>query len=90
MRVRLGTARPERTTTAYGLDLEEEAGRLRVGRAGVRGNRAGCVQAGRALWADTLGPTKSDGATYLKSLASNTRAMIDGVTGGAITCSLPS
>ncbi len=48
------------------------------------------AKVGRALWADTLGPAKSDGATYLKSLASNTRAMVDGVTAGAVTCSLPS
>jgi ABC-type Zn uptake system ZnuABC Zn-binding protein ZnuA len=48
------------------------------------------AKVGRALWADTLGPARSDGATYLESLASNTRAMVDGVTAGAVTCSLPS
>jgi ABC-type Zn uptake system ZnuABC Zn-binding protein ZnuA len=48
------------------------------------------AKVGHALWADTLGPARSDGATYLKSLASNTRAMIDGVTAGAVTCKLPS
>jgi len=44
---------------------------------------------GKALWADTLGPEGSDGATYLESIASNTRAMIDGVSGGAVSCTLP-
>jgi zinc/manganese transport system substrate-binding protein len=44
---------------------------------------------GKALWADTLGPEGSDGATYLASIVSNTKAMVDGVTGGAVTCSLP-
>ena len=44
---------------------------------------------GRQLWADSLGPRGSDGATYLGSIASNTRAMVDGVTRGAVSCSLP-
>jgi ABC-type Zn uptake system ZnuABC Zn-binding protein ZnuA len=44
---------------------------------------------GRPLWADTLGPHGSDGATYLQSIASNTDAMVDGVTGGAVSCALP-
>jgi zinc/manganese transport system substrate-binding protein len=45
---------------------------------------------GRPLWADSLGPAGSDGATYLASLASNTRAMVGGLTGGAVACRLPS
>ena len=48
------------------------------------------AKVGRALWADTLGPSGSDGATYLQSLASNTRAIVDGVTEGQASCSLPS
>jgi zinc/manganese transport system substrate-binding protein len=44
---------------------------------------------GEELWADTLGPEGSEGDTYLRSIASNTRAMVDGVTGGAVSCSLP-
>jgi zinc/manganese transport system substrate-binding protein len=43
---------------------------------------------GRPLWADSLGPAGSDGATYLGSLASNTRALVDGLTGGAVSCRL--
>jgi ABC-type Zn uptake system ZnuABC Zn-binding protein ZnuA len=43
---------------------------------------------GRSLWADSLGPAGSDGATYLASLASNTRALVGGLTGGAVACRL--
>jgi zinc/manganese transport system substrate-binding protein len=45
---------------------------------------------GTPLWADSLGPTRSDGSTYLKTLAANTRALAHGFTGGALTCRLPS
>jgi ABC-type Zn uptake system ZnuABC Zn-binding protein ZnuA len=41
---------------------------------------------GKALWADTLGPEGSDGATYIDSIASNTAALVDGFSGGAISC----
>jgi ABC-type Zn uptake system ZnuABC Zn-binding protein ZnuA len=41
---------------------------------------------GRALWADTLGPADSDGATYIESIQSNTAALVDGLTGGAKQC----
>jgi len=41
---------------------------------------------GRALWADTLGPAGSDGATYVDSIASNTAALVDGFSGGQISC----
>jgi ABC-type Zn uptake system ZnuABC Zn-binding protein ZnuA len=44
---------------------------------------------GRPLWADTLGPEGSSGATYLRSIADNTDAMVEGVTGGAVSCELP-
>jgi len=41
---------------------------------------------GRPLWADTLGPADSDGATYIESIQSNTAALVDGLTGGAEQC----
>jgi ABC-type Zn uptake system ZnuABC Zn-binding protein ZnuA len=41
---------------------------------------------GKALWADTLGPPGSDGGTYVASIAANTRALVDGFTGGAVAC----
>ena len=44
---------------------------------------------GRPLWADTLGPEGSDGATYVASIASNTRAIAAGLSGGAVRCDLP-
>jgi ABC-type Zn uptake system ZnuABC Zn-binding protein ZnuA len=44
---------------------------------------------GKALWADTLGPPGSDGETYLESIASNTRAIASGLSGGTVDCALP-
>ena len=41
---------------------------------------------GKPLWADTLGPEGSDGATYVDSIASNTAALVDGFSGGSIAC----
>jgi ABC-type Zn uptake system ZnuABC Zn-binding protein ZnuA len=47
------------------------------------------AEIGKPLWADTLGPRGSDGDTYLKSIASNTRSIVDGLSGGTVTCTLP-
>ena len=47
------------------------------------------ARVGKALWADTLGPAGSDGDTYLKSIAANTHAIADGLSGGAVRCRLP-
>jgi ABC-type Zn uptake system ZnuABC Zn-binding protein ZnuA len=44
------------------------------------------ARVGHPLWADTLGPRGSDGATYAASIASNTAALVDGFTGGAVRC----
>jgi len=41
---------------------------------------------GGALWADTLGPEGSGGATYVESIQSNTAALVDGLTGGERQC----
>jgi ABC-type Zn uptake system ZnuABC Zn-binding protein ZnuA len=41
---------------------------------------------GDALWADTLGPKGSSGATYVASIASNTAAIVSGLSGGAVDC----
>ena len=43
---------------------------------------------GEALWADTLGAEDSGGATYVGSIQSNTEAIVDGLTGGAVQCRL--
>jgi ABC-type Zn uptake system ZnuABC Zn-binding protein ZnuA len=45
------------------------------------------AKVGAALWADTLGPPGSDGATYVQSIESNTKALVDGFTGGVARCS---
>ena len=44
---------------------------------------------GRPLWADALGPAGSNGATYIESIASNTRALVEGFTAGREKCALP-
>ena len=44
---------------------------------------------GDALYADTLGPAGSGGATYLGAVAANTRAIAAGLSGGALSCALP-
>jgi ABC-type Zn uptake system ZnuABC Zn-binding protein ZnuA len=47
------------------------------------------AEVGEELWADTLGPEGSTGVTYVDSIASNTRALVTGFTGGEQSCSLP-
>ncbi len=47
------------------------------------------ARVGRPLWADSLGPADSDGATYEGSIRANTSAIVEGLTGGAKTCSFP-
>ena len=42
---------------------------------------------GRALWADSLGPAGSSGDTYAGSIAANTEAIVDGLSGGRAHCS---
>lgn len=46
------------------------------------------ARVGKELWADTLGPAGSSGATYLRAMAFNTAALVDGLTGGERTCSI--
>jgi zinc/manganese transport system substrate-binding protein len=41
---------------------------------------------GAPLWADTLGPEGSSGATYIDSIAANTAAIVDGLSGGSEHC----
>lgn len=43
---------------------------------------------GAELWADTLGPEGSDGATYIEAMATNTANLVDGFTGGEQSCSI--
>ena len=41
---------------------------------------------GGRLWADSLGPEGSPGATDLGAIASNTREIVKGLSGGAVSC----
>lgn len=50
-------------------------------------NEAGATVGGE-LWADTLGPHGSDGATYIQALESNTAKLVDGFTNGDQSCSI--
>jgi len=45
------------------------------------------ARVGRPLWADSLGPKGSSGATYEDSIRANTAAIVEGLTGE--TCSFP-
>jgi zinc/manganese transport system substrate-binding protein/manganese/iron transport system substrate-binding protein len=47
------------------------------------------ARVGRALWADSLGPKGSSGATYADSIRSNTAAIVEGLSGGERSCTLP-
>jgi ABC-type Zn uptake system ZnuABC Zn-binding protein ZnuA len=49
------------------------------------GRDAGATVGG-ALWADSLGPTGSTGATYVGSLAANTRTIASALSRGKVTC----
>jgi ABC-type Zn uptake system ZnuABC Zn-binding protein ZnuA len=49
-------------------------------------SREAGARLGTALWADTLGPEGSSGATYIGSVASNTEALVEGLSGGATRC----
>jgi ABC-type Zn uptake system ZnuABC Zn-binding protein ZnuA len=44
------------------------------------------AEVGDALWADTLGPKDSTGATYVESIEANTAAIVDGLSGGQVQC----
>ncbi len=44
------------------------------------------TKVGKELWADSLGPEGSDGATYIGSIEANTRALVEGFTGKPANC----
>ncbi len=49
-------------------------------------SREAGVAVGGRLWADALGPEGSDGATYIGSIAANTAALVEGLSGGRRSC----
>jgi zinc/manganese transport system substrate-binding protein/manganese/iron transport system substrate-binding protein len=97
----IGTVIPSRSTLAQPSAGEVDALVTTIRREGVRAifaessveprveaaiARETGARVGRALWADTLGPPGSDGATYVESIAANTAALVDGFTGGRVAC----
>ncbi len=46
------------------------------------------AEIGPGLYADSLGPGDSPGGTYLGSMAANAEAMVEGFSGGEITCEI--
>jgi ABC-type Zn uptake system ZnuABC Zn-binding protein ZnuA len=44
------------------------------------------VQVGDPLWADALGPSGSNGETYLEAMAANTESTVTGMTAGQVSC----
>ena len=51
-------------------------------------SRESGAEVGGQLWADTLGPEGSSGATYLGSIGANADTLADGMSGGRVTCDL--
>jgi ABC-type Zn uptake system ZnuABC Zn-binding protein ZnuA len=49
-------------------------------------SREAGASVGEPLWADALGPDGSDGETYVEAMASNTAAMVEGMTAGELSC----
>jgi len=49
-------------------------------------SRESGASVGGELWADTLGPEGSSGATYVESIASNTERIVRGLSGGELSC----
>ena len=97
----IGTVIPARTTQAQTsagevaalVDLVSEADVKAIfPEAGVPSDLENAIadEAGAAvggeLWADTLGPEGTSGETYLQALASNTRTIVDGLSGGEEAC----
>ena len=87
-------AQPSAGETAELVELIEASGVATVfPEAGVSGeleaaiaNEAG-ASVGGELWADTLGPEGSGGATYVESIESNSATLVEGFTAGAESCS---
>ena len=44
------------------------------------------VEVGDPLWADTLGGDGSGAESYIDAMAANTAALVDGMSGGRVSC----
>ena len=49
-------------------------------------SREAGAEVGAPLWADTLGEEGTAAGTYTGALAYNTRALVDGMSGGSVSC----
>jgi ABC-type Zn uptake system ZnuABC Zn-binding protein ZnuA len=49
-------------------------------------SREAGAEVGGQLWADTLGPKGSSGATYLDAIGANASTLADGMSGGRVSC----
>jgi ABC-type Zn uptake system ZnuABC Zn-binding protein ZnuA len=49
-------------------------------------SREAGAEVGGQLWADTLGPEGSGGATYLEATRANATTLAEGMSGGRVTC----
>jgi zinc/manganese transport system substrate-binding protein len=49
-------------------------------------SREAGAKVGGQLWADTLGPKGSSGATYLGAIRANAATLANGMSGGSVTC----
>jgi zinc/manganese transport system substrate-binding protein len=49
-------------------------------------SREAGAKVGGVLWADALGPKGSSGHTYVQALESNTQTLVEGMSGGAVSC----
>jgi len=50
-------------------------------------SRESGAEVGGQLWADTLGPAGSSGATYVEAIQANAVELAKGMSGGSVTCS---
>jgi ABC-type Zn uptake system ZnuABC Zn-binding protein ZnuA len=50
-------------------------------------SREAGAEVGGELWADTLGPEGSSGATYLNAMRANAATLAEGMSGGRVSCS---
>ena len=80
-------ARLARTIRAEGVTTVFSAGSVNRKLAGAIARDSG-AKIGSELYADTLGPEGSAGATYLGSLQANTRALVAGFSDGKQRCEL--
>jgi ABC-type Zn uptake system ZnuABC Zn-binding protein ZnuA len=81
-------------TTALADQIEEEGVNAIFPEAGLDpaleealADEAG-VEVGGELWADTLGPEGSSGATYIEAMASNAETLARGLSGGSAACEI--